>query len=64
MKLVLTVAASLFLLGCSTVGSVTDGVTGIVGGVIDDVSGVVTYTLDTTSEIVKDATPEKETHKE
>jgi len=49
------------LMGCSSVGSVVDGTTGIVAGVIKDVSDVTTYTLDAASGAVKAATPETET---
>jgi len=48
-------------MGCSSVGSVVDGTTGIVSGVIKDVSDVTTYTLDAASGAVKAATPGSET---
>ena len=50
-----------FVMGCSSVGSVVDGTTGIVSGVIKDVSDVTTYTLDAASGAVKAATPGSET---
>lgn len=46
-------------MGCSSVGSVVDGTTGIVGGVIKDVSDTTVYILDTASDAVDKATPKQ-----
>jgi hypothetical protein len=48
-----------FAMGCSSVGSVVDGTTGIVGGVIKDVSDTTVYILDTASDAVDKATPKQ-----
>tara|TARA_Y100000389_G_scaffold158638_1_gene160164 strand:+ start:184 stop:351 length:168 start_codon:yes stop_codon:yes gene_type:complete len=49
------------VMGCSSVGNVVDGTTGIISGVIKDVSDVTTYTLDAASGAVKAATETEET---
>ena len=59
MKYILFVL-TFFVMGCSSVGSVVDGTTGIVSGVIKDVSDVTTYTLDAASGAVKAATETEE----
>jgi hypothetical protein len=48
------------VMGCSSVGNVVDGTTGIISGVIKDVSDVTTYTLDAASGAVKAATETEE----
>lgn len=55
----LVIMAAFFALGCSSVGNVVDGATGIVGGVIKDVSDTTVYILDTASDAVDKATPKQ-----